>query len=94
GKVISGEYFDTSIESVAKEQEIFREGRDYAPFSFSLGQGRVIKGWDEGIALLNEGAKATLYIPSPLGYGNRGSGPIIEPNSILIFDVELVEIVE
>jgi FKBP-type peptidyl-prolyl cis-trans isomerase len=94
GRILSGEYFDTSIESVAKEQEIYREAREYEPFAFPLGQGRVIKGWDEGIALLNEGSKATLYIPSPLGYGNRGSGPIIKPNSILVFDVELVEIAE
>lgn len=92
GRVLSGEYFDTSIESVAKEQGILQPGRPYKPFSFQLGQGRVIKGWDEGIALLNEGTKATLYIPSPLGYGPRGSGPIIKPNDILIFDVELVEI--
>ncbi|MEM9895938.1 MAG: FKBP-type peptidyl-prolyl cis-trans isomerase, partial [Bacteroidota bacterium] len=50
------------------------------------------KGWDEGIALLKVGTKATLYIPSSLGYGSRGSGRIIAPNSILKFDVELVGI--
>ena len=94
GWVLNGAYFDTSIESVARENDIFREGRTYEPFSFAIGQGRVIKGWDEGIALLNVGSKATLYIPSPLGYGNRGSGPVIKPNSILVFDVELVGIQE
>lgn len=62
------------------------------PFSFVLGQGQVIRGWDEGLALLNKGAKATLYIPSPLGYGERGSGQVIKPFSILKFDVELVDI--
>lgn len=61
------------------------------PFSFVLGQGRVIMGWDEGIALLNKGAKATLYIPSSLAYGERGSAPTIGPNSVLKFDVELVD---
>ncbi len=61
------------------------------PFSFVLGQGRVIQGWDEGIALLNKGAKATLYIPSSLAYGERGSPPTIQPNSVLKFDVELVD---
>ncbi len=91
GWLLDGTYFDTSIESVAREQGIFREGRPYQPYSFPLGHGQVIKGWDEGIALLNVGAKARLYIPSPLGYGNRGSG-IITPNSILVFDVELVDI--
>ncbi len=62
------------------------------PFSFPLGQGRVIPGWDEGIALLNTGAKATLYIPSSLAYGSEAAGPQIGPNSILKFDVELVDI--
>lgn len=61
------------------------------PFSFSLGKGRVIKGWDEGIALLNKGAKATLYIPSTLAYGSRGSGPTIGPNTVLKFEVELID---
>jgi len=62
------------------------------PFPFPLGQGRVIAGWDEGIALLNTGAKATLYIPSSLAYGSRAAGHENGPNSILKFDVELVEI--
>lgn len=61
------------------------------PFGFVLGQGRVIMGWDEGIALLNKGAKATLYIPSTLAYGERATGNIAA-NSILKFDVELVDI--
>ncbi len=91
GYLLDGTYFDTSIEAVAKEQGLYNESQQYAPFSFPLGQGRVIKGWDEGIALLKEGTKATLYIPSTLGYGSRGSGPIIKPNAILVFDVELVK---
>ena len=62
------------------------------PFKFVLGQGRVIRGWDEGFALLNKGTKATLYIPSPLAYGDRDRGPIIKANSILKFDVELLDI--
>lgn len=62
------------------------------PFEFVLGAQQVIPGWDEGIALLNKGAKATLYIPSGLGYGPRGAGGVIPPNAILKFDVELLEI--
>jgi peptidylprolyl isomerase len=62
------------------------------PFQFPLGQGAVIRGWDEGIALLNEGSTARLIIPSDLGYGAGGSGGVIPPNATLIFDVELVEI--
>ena len=61
-------------------------------FDFVLGQGRVISGWDEGFALLNKGAKATLYIPSSLAYGSQARGAIIKANSILKFDVELVDI--
>jgi peptidylprolyl isomerase len=61
------------------------------PIEFPLGQGRVIKGWDEGITLLNIGSKATLIIPPSLGYGSRAMGPI-PANSILIFEVELVDI--
>ncbi|MEQ8715424.1 MAG: FKBP-type peptidyl-prolyl cis-trans isomerase [Cyclobacteriaceae bacterium] len=62
-----------------------------APLDFPIGQGQVIRGWDEGIALLNKGAKATLYIPSPLAYGERGAGSVIPPFAILKFDVELVD---
>lgn len=62
------------------------------PFEFALGQGRVIAGWDEGIALLNKGEKAQLVIPPELGYGQRGAGNVIPPNATLIFDVELVDI--
>ncbi len=60
------------------------------PISFPLGQGRVIKGWDEGIALLKVGEKARLLIPSALAYGDRGAGGLIPPGADLIFDVELV----
>ncbi|GAB4232883.1 MAG: hypothetical protein Tsb0034_05860 [Ekhidna sp.] len=90
GYILNGPYFDSSVEKVARENDIYNEGRQYVPFNFPIGQGRVIKGWDEGIALLNVGTKATLYIPSPLGYGQRSAGSVIKPNSILVFDVELV----
>jgi len=64
------------------------------PFSFKLGVGQVIKGWDEGVALLNVGSKATFTIPSELAYGEKGAGGVIGPNETLIFDVELIEIKE
>ena len=93
GYLMDGTVFDTSFEELAKEANIYSAGRPYGPIEFPLGQGRVIKGWDMGIGLLSEGGKATLVIPSPLGYGNRGSGGVIKPNSTLVFTVELVEIV-
>jgi peptidyl-prolyl cis-trans isomerase A (cyclophilin A) len=71
---------------------IFDSSEDSEPISFPLGKGQVIAGWDEGIALLNEGGKARLIIPSELGYGARGAGGVIPPNATLIFDVELVKV--
>ena len=94
GALLDGTVFDTSYEEAAKEAGLYDERRPYGPIDFALGQGRVIRGWDIGIGLMPEGSKAKLIIPSPLGYGERGSGAVIPPNSILVFDVELVDIVE
>jgi len=62
------------------------------PFKFQVGKGRVIAGWDKGIMQLKEGSKAILFIPPYLGYGERGAGGVIPPNSDLIFEVELLKI--
>jgi FKBP-type peptidyl-prolyl cis-trans isomerase len=63
------------------------------PFQFTLGKGEVIKGWDEGVVGMKKGGKRKLTIPSDKAYGPSGRPPSIPPNSPLIFDVELVEIV-
>jgi len=79
GQLIDGTVFDSSF----KRNE---------PIEFTLGIGQVIKGWDEGLALLSEGDKARFIIPSDLAYGEAGAGGVIPPNANLIFDVELVSV--
>ncbi len=80
GTLLDGTQFDSSYD------------RNDGPFGFVLGQGQVIQGWDEGIGLLNKGGKGTLYVPSPLAYGPQRRSEVIAENSILVFEVELVDV--
>ncbi len=81
GQNLQGEKFDSNVDPSFGHVE---------PFSFDLGKRNVIRGWDEGVALMKKGMKATFYFPSALAYGDRGAGDKIPPNAILIFDIELL----
>ena len=80
GTLEDGSIFDSSL----------NPGRD--PFTFTLGVGSVIKGWDQGVKDMKVGGKRKLTIPPELGYGDRGAGNVIPPGATLIFEVELLEI--
>jgi peptidylprolyl isomerase len=81
GWLTNGKKFDSSVD----------RGK---PFTFTIGYGQVIKGWDEGVATMKVGGKRKLIIPSNLGYGSRGAGGIIPPYAELVFEVQLISIEE
>lgn len=83
----TGSVFDTSIESVARDNNIYVEANKYVTFSFLVGGGNVITGWDIGFRRLRPGSKAKIIIPSPFGYRDQDNNERIPPNSILVFDV-------
>lgn len=90
----TGKYFDCSQEAAAKEHDCFNEGRKpYGPLEITLGMQQVIAGWEESLQLMNKGSKITAYVPSTLAYGNQRRSQDIVENSILVFDMELLDIV-
>lgn len=84
GKLLDGKVFDSSLNNPRNPQN--------KPIEFQVGIGMVIPGWDEGLQLIPKGSKATFIIPSGLAYGPQGSPPVIPGNSVLVFDVELIDV--
>jgi FKBP-type peptidyl-prolyl cis-trans isomerase FkpA len=90
GKEVTMNYTGYLLDGTVFDSNIKEEFQHVQPFKFALGKGQVIKGWDEGVALLNKGAKAKLLIPSSMAYGSQAR-PGLPANSVLIFDVQLVD---
>ena len=88
GQIVAVHYKGTTLEG----KEFDSSAKTGVPFEFQIGQGQVIRGWDEGIALLNKGSKAILLIPSTMAYGQQGAGADIPADASLRFDVEVVDI--
>lgn len=92
GYLLNGVLFDTNIEAVARKNNAFTEGRPYEPYDVVVDASQVIQGWHEAIKLMNKGSKMTVYIPSPLAYGSQRRSEEIVENSILMFEMEMVDI--
>ena len=92
GYLLDGQYFDSSVQSVAEEKGLYNPMRPYEPYDVTIDQTGVIQGWHEALKYMNAGAKGTFYIPSTLAYGPQQRSEVIKENAILVFDLEVLSI--
>ena len=93
-KAETGKYVEVHYTLKLTNGTTLESSRDGDPFDFIPGKGMVIKGWDEGIPLFYQGDKGVLIIPSELGYGSKGAGDLIPPNTTLVFEIEIMSVTE
>ncbi|OEK05867.1 hypothetical protein BFP71_07045 [Roseivirga misakiensis] len=89
---LDGFVVDTSREDVARANNQYSDRRTYVPYGFELGTRGIIQGWNIGLQKFSKGARGTLFVPSAYGYDTRGKGAEVPPNTVLVFDIELVDI--
>lgn len=92
GYLLDGQFFDSSVQAVAEANGLYNPMRQYTPYDVTIDQSGVIQGWHDALKYLNKGAKGTFYIPSTLAYGPQQRSEVIKENSILVFDLEIVEV--
>ena len=92
GYLLDGTHFDSSVKEVAEEKGLYNPAREpYTPYDVTIDQTSVIQGWHDALKVMNNGSKATVYIPSSLCYGPQQRSEVIKANAILVFDLEIVE---